>query len=432
MSPRSGLIVLVAGHASARTSQMAVSFGLAYFIFEETRSAGHMSAAVFARLLPSIVLSLAAGALSDARAPHRTYILASIAMALGSSLLAVLLQRAGTAAAVHVALALLFLLGIVDSFAASSFQKTSFDVIARCPVDRARLHGMTSFAESAPALIAPAVTALLLGHGAWTLALLDAGLWAASGIAFLMVYRTTDLEHVGAARSIRWKDLALGIERIRSSRQLRSLQSLFSAFNFLSGMASGLLGAFVLMTFNGSKEIYAVSMTVLAIGAVVGSTASSAIRVSDARRVATMVAAMLVAAAFGRLLLGLSDGLLLVAMGLAVRGFATPVANSLNQSLWFDHVASHEQGRVFGARRFLSQGPFPLGVLAGGLAVSALDAHPQALAWTPAVHRHGSTLAIVFVAIGMAEVLACVVFQMTSACRARTLTQPAERTSQLK
>jgi membrane protease YdiL (CAAX protease family) len=72
------------------------------------------------------------------------------------------------------------------------------------------------------------------------------------------------------------------------------------------------------------------------------------------------------ASLFGMLWLGLSNGILLWAIGSFFFAFFEPLLEGSNQAIWQSKVEADVQGRVFAARHLMVQTPYLIGILIAG------------------------------------------------------------------
>jgi len=393
VSPLNRILTL---HLFIRVSQSAIAFALAYWVFTTTQSATLSAVALFARLGPSILLSLYAGWLTDVRSPARLYLAALAAQCAISALLAAVLFLAG--ARVGPILALIAAASVVDSFLSAAFQRLALSAVASDDPDKTLLTGRISLVDSLPPLIGPSLGVLALASVQLP------GLFAIdAAVALSMLLLAPQVVHPLDREEQRPPPVPLlhGVRAIVADPVLRALQLLFSSQNLLNGAGAGLLAAFVLGTAGAGKAQYATIVTAMAVGAVIGSIVASLVAIPGRWRMAALVGSAVFGAVAGRAIPGLLPTVVAVAAGLTVRALLGPIGNAVNQAMWLDRIDRTRQGVIFGARRLLSQGPYPVGILlAAGVAAPAVSPSQAQVATVAAAP---DPLPAIFVGIGLLE-----------------------------
>ncbi|MGE0762962.1 MAG: MFS transporter [Bdellovibrionales bacterium] len=358
-------------------------FAVSLWVYEQTQSPYWLSIAVFAKLMPNIYLSLFAGHLVD-RFPLKNVIAGSNLILLVLTILAGTLLRFDLFN-LSALMMFLFLTGAVESALGLAFQ-SSTALLAR-PEFFMRSQGLVALIENGPLILAP-----VLGVIAYEKMGFKGILWmdAISYVLALFALKTVSFPEIPARAKQSW---GAGIHKILGHPQLRHLQLHFCWANFFHGLLAGLVAALVLTATAGDKKSLAMVNTLSAVGLTLG--ALLVLLVPLKRRLGSVIAGgTLIGAIAGRILVGASGLIGLWAVGLAIRQLMMPVINSANQTLWVQLTAPEERGVVFGARRLLSQGLYPLAVFLGG----ALSAVPN-----------GPSLGQLFLIIGLLEALVSLV-----------------------
>ncbi|MGL5810175.1 MAG: hypothetical protein ACRCYQ_09540 [Nocardioides sp.] len=157
-----------------------------------------------------------------------------------------------------------------------------------------------------------------------------------------------------------------GIGFIVGNRDYLRVQLLFSTFNLFNGLGAAVLIAYVLARSGESPAALAAVNTASVVGTLLGGAAVAAIGSSISRH-RLIGGSLLAAGLVGRSLLGSTDNIALWGAASLVRGMGVQGSNAPLLAIWQEHVPRERQGRVFGARRLLGQGPYPIAVAAGGL-----------------------------------------------------------------
>ena len=145
---------------------------------------------------------------------------------------------------------------------------------------------------------------------------------------------------------------------------LRDLLAYFAGLNLLNGLAGGLILLYVLTCCGGEPAAVGLFSLWVSFGAFLGGvlTLQRMIR----HPLWLIVGSGVLSALCGRVFFGLSHSLVFLAIWAGCRIALAPLANTANQILWSERTPLAQKGSVFGVRRVLAQGGYPLGILAGG------------------------------------------------------------------
>ncbi|WP_409970424.1 MFS transporter [Piscinibacter sp.] len=222
------LHTLIGLHLVIKTSQAAVAFAVSYWVYVTTDSASASAMALFARLAPSILLSLYSGWISDSRSPTRLYSSALLGQCGCSAALATYLALSNSE--VWVLLVLIAASSVVDSFTHAGYLRLALRAIRSDDPNKSVLNGRVSLPDSSAPLVGPVLAAVGLQFGGLPAVFAaDAAICVAAAVFLLS----------GPARSLPGGTGAVGIavspwagfEAIWRNPRLRSLQLLFSTQN---------------------------------------------------------------------------------------------------------------------------------------------------------------------------------------------------------
>ena len=341
-----------------------VQTGVPLYALTLTRSPSQIALLTAAAWLPWLVLGLAAGVVVDRRDRKYTQVVGLAARAL---LLGVAVWLVASGHMTIAALAVIVLLyGVTDVFVDLAGSALVPDLVPRSRLDAA--NGRTLAAQQVmSAFVGGPVAGGLLALGAGWVFGVPAGL----GVLALLVIATRipgSYKHAAAEKRPALTEVREGVGFLVRHPVLRPLLVAGSVLNMAN---TGYFAVFVLwMVGPGSRvglqpEHYPLVISVLAVGAVLGSIAAEPL----GRRIPEI-----------RLLLGcwtLNTLLLLVpvlmptvpAIAVAVffLGFLNTNGNVISQSMRQRMVAPGMLGRVGGAGRTLNYGLMPVGALLGGL-----------------------------------------------------------------
>ena len=144
----------------------------------------------------------------------------------------------------------------------------------------------------------------------------------------------------------------------------------FGFFNFVNGLTSGLMAAYILDIFSGSGKELALFNTCVAIGTFLGGLYS--FKNTKIHPLLVIACGGIVASVAGRVVFGLVDSIYLLSFFAALRMFVLPIVNTTNQIVWGEKVPVGKQGAVFGFRRLIAQGGYPVAILIGGVSYKLL------------------------------------------------------------
>jgi DHA3 family macrolide efflux protein-like MFS transporter len=218
--------------------------------------------------------------------------------------------------------------------------------------------------------------------------------------------------------------MVFGWKFIRARPALLRLQMLFSSTNFFTGVTAGVLVAFILERSHGSTDTLGLVNSLAAAGALAGALVVASIPIRR-HRIITMLVCMAIAALAGRVALGFVTGAKLWGVLLFVRGAAMPGTTVVTDSIWQERVSTEDQGRVFGTRRILGQGSYPIALLCGGLLAEHVFTDAR-VAHVPALHSvlpgPGAGLALFMITLGALEFATAVLASLSK--QIRTLAHP--------
>jgi DHA3 family macrolide efflux protein-like MFS transporter len=180
---------------------------------------------------------------------------------------------------------------------------------------------------------------------------------------------------------------------IKDNKILLALLTHFSLFNFFNGLAIGIINIYVLRTFNGSTEHLAFVNLFVAVGMLAGGMLSSRnIRINPIFLVAL---GGVIAALYGRIILGLCPSIIVFCLAMLIRMGMIPIINTSNQVIWSNLTPEEVRGKVFGMRKMIALGGYPLAMIIGGMLYSLCENY---------LYSPGAF----FVITGVLEILACV------------------------
>lgn len=338
------------------------AFVISIWAFESTGQALISSSILVVRFLPMILLSPLIGIFIDGKDKKKVLLLTEVLLCANCLFLFSMFKFE------LISMPIIFLIMAIDgclesvrmlvydSSVALLFRKQNFG----------RANGLISLLNSAPIIIAPLLAVSLMQRTGVT------GVIFIDFISFFIAIFTLSFVKIEyqEAKSTNlasiYQDLTKGFEWIFRNDRIFSMQFVFTGLNFFNGLGVGLITPFILTRTGGNDEALAQLYTAGAMGAVIGGLIISGIKSEPKNRVTAILLGVFFAAFIGRLGFVQSVTITGFCMAMFARQLVFPIVNSWNQSIWQEEVPTSIQGTVFGARRFLGQGVYPLGLILGG------------------------------------------------------------------
>nr|WP_308288125.1 MFS transporter [Streptomyces corallincola] len=405
----------------------AAAIALSLSVYSSTGRASDLALIASIGTLSSIYLSPFAGTIAD-HFSRRTVIIVSnailglLAAALG------LTARDGVGSHLPLVVILVFLSGVFSAALTVTLSASVRQI--RSEADLTRINGITSLLENIPTLIGPLLGAAIYAVASPALVfMVDAGSFLV-GAAVVSVVRWPEAVS-NSVRSLRpFAGAKKGLLLILRNPSLRFLQFSFAASNFFVGLGTAVTTAYVASASSAghaSWNLAAVSVAGSA-GLLLGSSLTIVTGGKIDRR-HLIVASLATGALLGRVALVATIIPVIWIICYVTRSAFLQLTNAPLTAIWQERIPNEIQGTVFGARRLLGQGPFPLAVLLGGFLSDHLFQASGTLA-KAAAHLDsrlagpsgGPALLVAFAALG--EVAVAVVLFATP--HLKRLAQPSD------
>ena len=356
------------------------SFGLGVYIFQQTGSAANMALITLLGFLPTLLLSVPAGALADRYDRRLLMMIGDGCSALGIVFILVCMMNGGASLA-QICIGVL-ISSVFSALLEPAFRATITDMLTREEFSRAS--GLVSLAGSARYLFSPILAGFLLTVSDVKLLLvIDICTFFLTVISAAVVRKSigkkTAEKKDGLLDSIRdgWRIL-------RSERGVLLLVLVSSAITLFMGMFQILAEPMVL--FFSDEKTLGITETICASGMLVS---GLILGVRGIKRNFTGIMSMSLAAA-GIMMIGF--GLFENICTICISGFlffaALPFANNCLDYLTRTHIPDDVQGRVWGLIDFLSQFGYVIAYAVSGVAADALGQ------WTGMGVGRGSAMVI--------------------------------------
>lgn len=335
-------------------------FGLALWIFGETRSVTSLATVVLAASLPAIIVGPFAGSVVD-RFDRRMVMIAADTVT-------------GISAAVMAALFLtdtiqfwqiLVMVGI--SSIANAFQEPAW--LASVPLlvpkeQLSRANGMTHANQALGFVMTPVLAGILIATiGIGGILLIDFVTFVVAVVALLIV-RIPRPETPGERDQPEslWADTADGLRYLRRRTGLLLFMVLAALLNFLLGFTNILL--FPLLLSFTSETVAGTVLSVIGVAMLLGSIVASSWK-GPTRRIRFVLATIATGGVF-LATVGWRESAMWIAVWMGAMLLLVPLINTTSQTLWQLKVALDYQGRVFATRRVAATIAMPVSYLLAG------------------------------------------------------------------
>lgn len=412
------------GHLISLLGSSAASFALSLLVFQGTGQVSFLALVLGIHYFTSIYLAPVMGAVAD-YFPRRSLILiCNLALGLIALVLAVVVinsidQR------IFLILILIAASGAVNACLTVTLAASVRQI--RKEADLTRVNGLTSLIENLPVFAGPLLGAIVYTVASPSVIFLVDGItfFASAALVLLVVWE----DKVEGSRSFRPFAGALsGIKWILARRDFRFLQINFAVNNFLVGLGTSVLTAYVVTSSSEADAQW--NLALVSVSSAAGLLLGSGLVIIGANiinRRWLIGGGILVGSLLGRVLLALSISPFLWAVCSAVRNIGVQCTNAPLTAIWQERTPTSEQGSVFGARRLLGQGPFPLAVISGGLLADTIFTHDSsffglAKDMFPRFSEAGGPLALMIFCIALLEVFVGVTLLVSRSVKKLSLT----------
>lgn len=238
--------------------------------------------------------------------------------------------------------------------------------------DLVRINGLVSIIENYPIIAGPTLGALVYSFHLENIFISSAVIVS---IFAGFIFGKQDWPEPKNKVKLFGPDLLNGFRFIYENKGLFSLQGIFSAYNFFSGISASAIAIF-LMKFPsemGSKWNIAANSTLAGIGILLGGALVATLGRGMSHYV-SIFGSMALASVLSRILVPFFDNIYLVIILLFTRSVLSQISNSSLTAIWQNVVPDDKQPAVFGSRRFLGQGPYPISLIIGGVLVELFGA----------------------------------------------------------
>ena len=373
-------ILLWAGELISSIGGGLTSFGLGVYIFQQTGSAANMALITLLGFLPTLLLSVPAGALADRYDRRLLMMIGDGCSALGIVFILVCMMNGGASLA-QICIGVL-ISSVFSALLEPAFRATITDLLTREEFSKAS--GLVSLAGSARYLFSPILAGFLLTVSDVKLLLvIDICTFFLTVISAAVVRKSIGRKAAETKEGF-LESIREGWRILRSERGVLLLLLVSSAITLFMGMFQ-ILAEPMVLSFSDEKTLGIIE-TICASGMLVS---GLILGMRGIKRNFTGIMSMSLAAA-GIMMIGF--GLFENICTICISGFlffaALPFANNCLDYLTRTHIPDDVQGRVWGLIGFLSQFGYVIAYAVSGVAADALGQ------WTGLGVGRGSAMVI--------------------------------------
>ena len=401
------------------------NFAVSIWVWDATGRATDFALLLFSAFAATVLFSPLAGAFVDRWNRRLTLVMSDLGSAVATA-----------------ALLILFLTGSVDTWqlyainfvtgAFLAFQIPVYSSTITLMVQRGqypRANAMMFLVRSTPGLFAPALAAALLATSSIEMVLLvDSLSYLIAIVTVLLVGLPGTPRSDGEPPNKLWQDCVYGFRYIMRNRYFAGFEGFLLAINVLASIGFVLLRPLVLARTGNSAAAVGVVMTTGAVGGVTGAILLGTLR-SPRDKMLRVLGAIIVFSVIGRVLYGVADVLVLLAVAVCFVSFCIPIIDGYTNTIWQEKVEPAVQGRVFAARQFVEDLTVPVAaIIAGPLVDHLLVPWMQPGRAGPSIFGGlvgtgaGGAIGLVFVLIGvLGVVVALIGFAVPGIRRLETL-----------
>ena len=357
-------LLLWAGELVSSIGGGLTSFGLGVYIFQQTGSAASMALVTLLGFLPTLLLSVPAGALADRYDRRLLMMIGDGCSALGVIFILICMLGGG-ATLLQICIGVL-ISAVFSALLEPAYRATITDLLTKEQFSRAS--GLVSLAGSARYLLSPILAGFLL-------AISDVKLLLAIDICtfFLTVasaaaVRRSIGKKAAETREKFWASIREGWRILRSQKGVLLLVLVSSAITLFMGMFQ-ILAEPMVLSFSDAKTL-GVAETVCASGMLVSGLILGMRGIK--KNYTGILGVSLMLAGVMMIGFGLFENIYLICLFGFLFFAALPFANNCLDYLTRTHIPDSAQGRVWGLIGFLSQLGYAVAYAVSGVAADAL------------------------------------------------------------
>ena len=363
------LYALYTADAISLTGNAVAQIAIPWYVLTTTGSATLTALVVFFNFVPIVLAAFFGGVVVDRLGFRAASIVADLASS--AAVAAIPLLAATVGVEIWQLMILVFAGALLDAPGATARAALFPDVVALAGVPMERASGLRSGIQQGAQLIgAPLGGVLVAAVGATAALWIDAASFLVS--AALVALLVPSPRHEAQAPRVRFfAELGEGLRFIWSRRLVRAIVLMVLLSNLIEAPGSVVLAVFARDEY-GSAADFGLLVGALGGAALAGALGYSLVGHRLPRRKTFLVC--FAGVPIGYLALAAQPTLPVAIAALVLAGFAAGPINPLLFTVQTEIVPTELRGRVFGAIRAGAWAAIPLGILLGGLLVSAIGA----------------------------------------------------------
>jgi MFS family permease len=363
------LYALYTADAISLTGNAVAQIAIPWYVLTTTGSATLTALVVFVNFVPIVLAAFFGGVVVDRLGFRAASIVADLASS--AAVAAIPLLAATVGVEIWQLMILVFAGALLDAPGATARAALFPDVVELAGVPMERASGLRSGIQQGAQLIgAPLGGVLVAAVGATAALWIDAASFLVSAALVLLLVPRPRRE-TEAPRGRFLAELGEGLRFIRSRRLVRAIVLMVLLSNLIEAPGSVVLAVFARDEY-GSAADFGLLVGALGGAALAGALGYSLVGHRLPRRKTFLVC--FAGVPIGYLALAAQPTLPVAIAALVLAGFAAGPINPLLFTVQTEIVPAELRGRVFGAIRAGAWAAIPLGILLGGLLVSAIGA----------------------------------------------------------
>lgn len=328
------------------------SFYLSLQIFELTKSPLILAGSVIAAIAPTIYLSFIAGRIIDKLGSRKVLLYSHLGLAILYIMANYLLSNEDFY--LYSIFGFIILRSALSSFHSLAIMTAIPKIV---PQERIQFaYSLDGFLNNGAQIIGPIVAAILYNYISLTpLMFLSV---VATFLGFIWCLIILPKENITKQISRTTMQFTQYIKIIMKQPDLRNTLVFFSVFNGINGIAAAFVSAYILILASNPSESLAFYSTIIAIATLIGSLAASHKFKYSPYLVIGLTA--IFCGLIGRIGITFSSSIIVISLLVGFRAMLIPISNMANQMLWLEHSNEYNRAGIFGLRRLIAQGLYPL------------------------------------------------------------------------
>ena len=331
-----------------------ISFYFSIKIFESTNSASLMALSVFFSIAPNIYLSFFSGRAVDFYGKVKTIKICALLYFSIYLILYFYVDNYGYE------IITIFLFLAIRSIVSSFNDMAIITIIPeQVPKENLRVaYGIQDFLNKGVSILGPILSGVIYSY-----VKVDNIILPMIVISFLIFMISFSLKEVKIVKDNIFEDISLNLCRkiVNQTPELRGSLCFFCLFNLVNGVSSAFLVSYAFLMFGNFSYTLSIYNSFMAVGALIGTLFS--IRKINIDPLLLIGISTIICALFGRIVIGFAYDIFLFSIFLALRAALIPIGNMANQIVWVDKTERSSRGSLFGYRRLIAQGFYPISIV---------------------------------------------------------------------